>query len=130
MVRRKYGKNSFFSAILASSECAARSGDFPFVGRWKGPRADREDSSFGANCHWKEAVNLAVTNSRDLALARLQYGVMQRRIGVARSAGVSSQHLYRHGRGLPHQRLPAVGRRRRARDLCTHLYPADFQSAA
>jgi outer membrane protein TolC len=34
----------------------------------------------------KEAVNLAVANSRDLALARLQYGVMQRQIGVARSA--------------------------------------------
>jgi len=33
----------------------------------------------------KEAVNLAVANSRDLALARLQYGVMQRQIGVARS---------------------------------------------
>ncbi len=33
----------------------------------------------------KEAVNLAVLNSRDLALARLQYGVMQRQIGVARS---------------------------------------------
>jgi outer membrane protein TolC len=33
----------------------------------------------------KEAVNLAVANSRDLALARLQYGVTQRQIGVARS---------------------------------------------
>jgi outer membrane protein len=34
----------------------------------------------------KEAVNLAVANSRDLALARLQYSVMQRQAGVARSA--------------------------------------------
>jgi outer membrane protein TolC len=34
----------------------------------------------------KEAVTLAVANSRDLALARLQYGTMQRQIGVARSA--------------------------------------------
>jgi outer membrane protein len=34
----------------------------------------------------KEAVNLAVANSRDLALARLQYGVAQREAGVARSA--------------------------------------------
>ena len=34
----------------------------------------------------KEAVSLAVANSRDLALARLQYGVMQRQIGVARAA--------------------------------------------
>jgi outer membrane protein TolC len=33
----------------------------------------------------KEAVTLAVANSRDLALARLQYGVTQRQIGVARS---------------------------------------------
>jgi outer membrane protein len=33
----------------------------------------------------KEAVTLAVANSRDLALARLQYGVMQRQIGVAKS---------------------------------------------
>lgn len=33
----------------------------------------------------KEAVSLAVANSRDLALARLQYGVAQRQIGVARS---------------------------------------------
>lgn len=34
----------------------------------------------------KEAVNLAVNNSRDLALARLQYGVVQREAGVDRSA--------------------------------------------
>jgi len=33
----------------------------------------------------KDAVNLAVANSRDIALARLQYGVMQRQIGVAHS---------------------------------------------
>jgi outer membrane protein TolC len=34
----------------------------------------------------KEAVNLAVRNSRDLALARLQYGLVQREAGVAKSA--------------------------------------------
>ncbi len=34
----------------------------------------------------KEAVSLAVGNSRDLALARLQYGVVQREAGVAGSA--------------------------------------------
>jgi outer membrane protein TolC len=34
----------------------------------------------------KEAVTLAVANSRDLALARLQYGLVQREAGVARSA--------------------------------------------
>lgn len=33
----------------------------------------------------KEAVTLAVTNSRDLALARMQYGLVQRQAGVARS---------------------------------------------
>ena len=34
----------------------------------------------------KEAVSLAVSNSRDLALARLRYGVFQRQAGVTRSA--------------------------------------------
>jgi outer membrane protein TolC len=34
----------------------------------------------------KEAVSLAVNNSRDLALARLQYGVAERQAGVDRSA--------------------------------------------
>jgi outer membrane protein TolC len=34
----------------------------------------------------KEAVSLAVANSRDLALARLQYGTTLRQVGVARSA--------------------------------------------
>jgi outer membrane protein TolC len=33
----------------------------------------------------KEAVNLAVGNSRDLALARLQYGLVQREAGVTRA---------------------------------------------
>ncbi len=47
-------------------------------------RAQDEDSS--RKLSLKEAVTLAVANSRDLALARLQYGVMQRQIGVARSA--------------------------------------------
>lgn len=40
----------------------------------------------------KEAVNLAVANSRDLALARLQYGVAQRQIEVAKS--VFQPNLY------------------------------------
>ena len=34
----------------------------------------------------KEAVNLAVSNSRDLTLARLQYGIVQRQAGFTRSA--------------------------------------------
>ena len=45
-----------------------------------------QDSDLTRKLTLKEAVNLAVANSRDLALARLQYGVMQRQIGVARSA--------------------------------------------
>ena len=45
-----------------------------------------QDAELARKLTLKEAVNLAVTNSRDLALARLQYGVMQRQIGVARSA--------------------------------------------
>jgi outer membrane protein len=45
-----------------------------------------QDSELARKLTLKEAVNLAVNNSRDLALARLQYGVMQRQIGVARSA--------------------------------------------
>jgi outer membrane protein TolC len=49
-------------------------------------RANAQDSDLVRKLTLKEAVNLAVANSRDLALARLQYGVMQRQIGVARSA--------------------------------------------
>jgi outer membrane protein TolC len=44
-----------------------------------------QDEALTRKLTLKEAVNLAVANSRDLALARLQYGVMQRQIGVARS---------------------------------------------
>lgn len=45
-----------------------------------------QDADLTRKLTLKEAVNLAVANSRDLALARLQYGVSQRQIGVARSA--------------------------------------------
>jgi outer membrane protein len=45
-----------------------------------------QDADFARKLTLKEAVNLAIANSRDLALARLQYGVMQRQSGVARSA--------------------------------------------
>jgi outer membrane protein len=45
-----------------------------------------QDAELARKLTLKEAVNLAVANSRDLALARLQYGVTQRQIGVARSA--------------------------------------------
>ena len=44
-----------------------------------------QDTQFTRRLTLKEAVNLAVANSRDVALARLQYGVMQRQIGLARS---------------------------------------------
>ncbi len=44
-----------------------------------------QDAELSRKLTLKEAVSLAVANSRDLALARLQYGVMQRQIGVARS---------------------------------------------
>lgn len=45
-----------------------------------------QDADLTRKLTLKEAVNLAVANSRDLALARLQYGVAERQIGVARSA--------------------------------------------
>lgn len=48
--------------------------------------AHAQDADLSRKLTLKEAVNLAVANSRDLALARLQYGVTQRQIGVARSA--------------------------------------------
>jgi len=44
-----------------------------------------QDTEISRKLTLRETVNLAVANSRDLALARLQYGVMQRQIGVARS---------------------------------------------
>jgi outer membrane protein TolC len=49
-------------------------------------RASAQDPELSRKLTLKEAVTLAVANSRDLALARLQYGVMQRQIGVTRSA--------------------------------------------
>jgi len=48
-------------------------------------RSNSQSSDVSRKLTLKEAVNLAVANSRDLALARLQYGVMQRQIGVTRS---------------------------------------------
>jgi outer membrane protein len=44
-----------------------------------------QDAEIARKLTLKDAVSLAVANSRDLALARLQYGVMQRQIGVAKS---------------------------------------------
>ncbi|HEV2521162.1 MAG TPA: TolC family protein [Candidatus Acidoferrales bacterium] len=45
-----------------------------------------QDTGLSRKLTLKEAVNLSVANSRDLALARLQYSVMQRQIAVARAA--------------------------------------------
>ena len=81
MGRRNYGGNAprlwpavVYAAGLAIC-CLAGAG----TGR-------AQDAELAHKLTLKEAVNLAVANSRDLALARLQYGVMQRQIGVARSA--------------------------------------------
>jgi outer membrane protein len=49
------------------------------------PVAQAQDSSITRKLTLKEAVTLAVQNSRDLALARLQYGLGQREVGVTRS---------------------------------------------
>jgi outer membrane protein TolC len=48
-------------------------------------KSSAQEAGLSRKLTLKEAVNLAVANSRDLELARLQYGVMQRQIGVARS---------------------------------------------
>src|SRR6266849_424325 len=45
-----------------------------------------QDAGTSRKLTLKEAVTLAVGNSRDLALARLQYGLVQREAGVTRSA--------------------------------------------
>jgi outer membrane protein len=44
-----------------------------------------QDEALSRKLTLREAINLSVANSRDLALARLQYGVTQRQAGVARS---------------------------------------------
>src|ERR1700731_2930787 len=45
--------------------------------------ARAQDAAFSRKLTLKEAVTLAVGNSRDFALARLQYGLVQREAGVA-----------------------------------------------
>jgi len=47
--------------------------------------AQAQDAGITRKLTLKEAVTLAVQNSRDLALARLQYGLGQREVGVTRS---------------------------------------------
>jgi outer membrane protein len=77
---RNYGGNvqRFWQAVA----CAVASAIFIFAGAGT---SRAQEAELARKLTLKEAVNLAVTNSRDLALARLQYGVMQRQIGVARS---------------------------------------------
>ena len=77
---RKYRKmiQRFWTA-LACSSCLA------LIHLAGGSIARAQDAEFARKLSLKDAVNLAVANSRDIALARLQYGVMQRQIGVARS---------------------------------------------
>jgi outer membrane protein TolC len=48
--------------------------------------ARAQETGFSRKLTLKEAVTLAVGNSRDLALARLQYGLVQREAGLTRSA--------------------------------------------
>ncbi len=48
--------------------------------------AQAQETEISRKLTLKEAVTLAVGNSRDLALARLQYGLVQRETGVTRSA--------------------------------------------
>jgi outer membrane protein len=50
------------------------------------PAARAQQTDVSRKLTLKEAVNLAVRNSRDLALARLQYGLVQREAGVTKSA--------------------------------------------
>jgi len=81
MSRRNYGRNvqrNRLAVVYAVSFVI-----FSSAGAGTG-RA--QDAEFARKLTLKETVNLALANSRDLALARLQYGVMQRQIGVARSA--------------------------------------------
>jgi len=80
MVRRNHGGKTWrgWPAIVYAAGLALAS--------LAGATTSRaQDTELARKLTLKEAVNLAVANSRDLALARLQYGVMQRQIGVARS---------------------------------------------
>jgi outer membrane protein TolC len=68
--RRSAGRAVWLALLLLSGVTAARA----------------QGTEISRQLTLKEAVNLAVRNSRDLALARLQYGLVQREAGVAKSA--------------------------------------------
>ena len=76
----------------------------------------------------KEAVNLAVGNSRELTLARLRYGLLQRQAGVD-AVGLPPESIYGNGRGL-YQRVSITRGRRRTGHFFADLQSADFQSSA
>src|SRR5580693_2244121 len=69
--------------FLRGAGCSLGTAIFILAGA---PVGRAQDAELARKLTLKEAVSLAVANSRDLALARLQYGVTQRQIGVARSA--------------------------------------------
>jgi len=119
---RKYRKmiQRFWTA-LACSSCLA------LIHLAGGSVARAQDAEFARKLSLKDAVNLAVANSRDIALARLQYGVMQRQIGVARS--VFLPNIYT-GTELRIQRLSSAGGWRSAGYFYSFLQSANFQSAA
>ena len=72
-IRRRRRESCRVASLLFFVSCIAS------VGR-------AQDTQISRTVTLKEAVSLAVTNSRDIALARLQYGITQREAGVARSA--------------------------------------------
>jgi outer membrane protein TolC len=74
--------NAVTEQVCRTAFCAAGLAIFVLAGAGA---SRAQDAELSRKLSLKEAVNLAVANSRDLALARLQYGVMQRQIGVARS---------------------------------------------
>jgi outer membrane protein TolC len=75
------------STVIVQQTCGAASYAIAlavFILAFAG-RSSAQDTELSRKLTLKEAVTLAIANSRDLALARLQYGVMQRQIGVTRS---------------------------------------------
>jgi len=72
-IAKRYGRSQICAAALVIFAVAGAA------------TSRAQDSEISRKLTLKEAVTLAVANSRDLALARLQYGVMQRQIGVAKS---------------------------------------------
>jgi outer membrane protein TolC len=76
-IRMGFVKRTWLAAGYAAASAI-------FILGWAG-RSCAQDTELSRKLTLKEAVTLAVANSRDLALARLQYGVMQRQIGVTRS---------------------------------------------